>query len=67
METARVRLVRKLAENIDGVDLLGRTVGDAFTLPRSEARLLVAEGWAIEVGNEEEPAPPLVLSPSAAF
>jgi hypothetical protein len=42
----RVRLTRKLAEVIDGVDLSGHTVGDAFDLPRRDARLLIAEGWA---------------------
>src|SRR5262245_54497351 len=43
----RVLLRRKLAEVIDGVDLSGRNVGDVFDLPDEEARLLIAEGWAI--------------------
>jgi hypothetical protein len=43
----RVLLRRKLAECIDGVDLIGRKVGDVFDLPASEARLLFAEEWAI--------------------
>ena len=43
-----LRLTRKLAEVIDGVDLTGRTVGDILKLPASEARLLIAEGWAVE-------------------
>jgi hypothetical protein len=43
-----LRLTRKLAEVIDGVDLTGRAVGDILTLPASEARLLIAEGWAVE-------------------
>jgi hypothetical protein len=43
-----LRLTRKLADVIDGVDLTGRAVGDVFKLPASEARLLIAEGWAVE-------------------
>ena len=43
-----LRLTRKLAEVIDGVDLTGRAVGDIVKLPASEARLLIAEGWAVE-------------------
>jgi hypothetical protein len=43
----RVLLRRKLAECIDGVDLIGRNVGDVFDLPPAEARLLLAEEWAI--------------------
>jgi len=42
----RVRLTRKLAEAIDGVDLSGHSVGETFDLPRRDARLLIAEGWA---------------------
>jgi hypothetical protein len=43
----RLRLVRKLAEEIDGVDLSHQHVGDVFDLPGRKAQLLVAEGWAI--------------------
>jgi hypothetical protein len=42
----RVRLTRKLAEEIDGVDLTGHSVGDILDLPVRDARLLVAECWA---------------------
>jgi hypothetical protein len=42
----KVRLVKKYAELIDGVDLTGRQVGDVFDLPREQARLLLAEEWA---------------------
>jgi hypothetical protein len=45
-----VRLTRKYAEAIDGVDLSDCDVGDRLPLPVHEARMLVAEGWA-------EPAP----------
>jgi len=42
----RVRLTRKLAQVIDGIDLSGSRVGDVLELTDSEAELLVAEGWA---------------------
>lgn len=47
----RVRLIRKLAEQIDGVDLTGRAVGDVLDIPDREALMLVSEGWA----TAEEP------------
>jgi len=42
----RVRLTRKLADRIDGVDLRGCVVGDVLELPRAQASLLIAEEWA---------------------
>jgi hypothetical protein len=42
----RVRLTRKLAERIDGVDLSDCHVGDALNLPPRKAQLLIAEEWA---------------------
>ena len=42
----RVRLTRKFADQIDGVDLEGYRVGDVLDLPPKEARLLLAEEWA---------------------
>jgi len=41
-----VRLTRKLADFLYGVDVSERRVGDVFELPTVEAHLLVAEGWA---------------------
>lgn len=49
-EIRRVRLTRKYAEAIDGVDLSGADVGDRLTLSPHDAEVLIAEGWA-------EPAP----------
>jgi len=43
----RVRLVRKLAEEIDGVDLRGHQVDEVFEVSPTDARLLMAEEWAI--------------------
>jgi len=43
---AMVRLTRKLAGAIDGIDLTQYQVGELISLPAHEAELLVAEGWA---------------------
>jgi hypothetical protein len=43
-----VRLTRKLAEQIDGVDLSHNDVGTLMELPDRKAHLLIAEGWALE-------------------
>jgi hypothetical protein len=43
----RVRLTRKLAECIDGVDISSYHVGDVLDIASREAWLLVAEQWAI--------------------
>lgn len=43
----RIRLTRKLAREIDGVDLSHIDVGEVVNLPARKARLLMAEGWAI--------------------
>jgi hypothetical protein len=42
----RVRLIRKLADEIDGVDLRESDVGDLLDLGWTDARVLIAEGWA---------------------
>jgi hypothetical protein len=52
----QVRLTRKLAECIDGVDLTCRQVGDILNLPVHDAHLLIAEAWA-EVYIAEVPRP----------
>ena len=65
----RVRLIKKFAEKIDGVDLSGRSVGDLLNLKPSDAKLLIAEQWAVpggessshlsckDVPNSEQPPP----------
>ena len=40
-------MVRKLAEEIDGVDLRGHHVDEVFEASPKDARLLMAEEWAI--------------------
>lgn len=51
-ETESVRLIRKYAEMIDGVNLETAEVGDRLELPRHDAEILIAEGWAERTGDE---------------
>ena len=46
-EIVTVRLVRKYADMIDGVNLENLTVGDRLDLSRRDAGILIAEGWAV--------------------
>lgn len=43
-----VRLTRKFAQRIDDVDLTRNAVGNLIDLPDEKARVLIAEGWAME-------------------
>jgi hypothetical protein len=52
----KVRLTRKYAERIDGIDLRRREPGDLLDLSMGEARLLVAERWAIPERREHQEA-----------
>jgi hypothetical protein len=52
----RVRLIKKFAEKIDGVDLTDRSVGDLLNLKPSEARLLLAEQWAVPGADPSDSA-----------
>ena len=45
-EVRCVRLTRKYAEVIDGVDLSDAHVGDRLDLSPHDADVLIAEGWA---------------------
>jgi len=45
----QVRLTKKLAEAIDGIDLSDRRVGDVVDLSKHDAEMLLAEGWASPV------------------
>jgi hypothetical protein len=42
----QVRLIRKLANVINGIDLTNVKLGDSVCLSSADARLLIAEGWA---------------------
>jgi hypothetical protein len=43
----RVRLTRKLAESVDGIDLSAHGVGDILDIHPADAQLLIAEDWAV--------------------
>jgi len=45
----QIRLTKKLAEVIDGIDLSDRRVGDVVDLSSHDAEILLAEGWASPV------------------
>jgi hypothetical protein len=45
-EVRCVRLTRKYADAIDGVDLSKAHVGDRLDLSPRDAEVLIAEGWA---------------------
>ena len=42
----KVRLIRKFADLIDGIDLSRAKAGETLDLPAHDANLLIAEGWA---------------------
>ncbi len=48
----RVRLTRKLAQRVDGIDLSPFREGDVLDVSVREAELLVAEGWAVPVSSQ---------------
>ena len=43
----KVVLLRKLADVMDGVNVRGYRRGDIVDLPPRDARLLIAESWAV--------------------
>ena len=52
----RIRLVRKLALSLNGVDVSQLRVGEVAELPDRSARLLLIEGWAERV-RDDPPTP----------
>lgn len=54
----RVRLVRKFAEVINGVDLSPFQVGDVIRVPEAIAMMLIREGWAELLSTVETRAQP---------
>jgi hypothetical protein len=42
----RIRLTRKFANKLNGLDLSGVSVGDVIDLPDRAAMMLIREGWA---------------------
>jgi hypothetical protein len=47
----RVRLLKKLAEKLNGVDLSECKVGDIIELSNALAAMLIREGWAEHIVN----------------
>jgi hypothetical protein len=54
----KVRLTKRLADEIDGIALHGHKPGDILNLPDRDARMLVAEEWAIPERREHLGEPP---------
>jgi len=52
-DTSTVRLTRKLAARLDGIDLSNRQVGDVLRLSLHDAQLLIAEAWAEPVSEDK--------------
>jgi hypothetical protein len=52
-----IRLIHKLADHLDGIDVSDCCEGDHVDLPERDAELLIAEGWAepshARVGDRE--------------
>lgn len=42
-----IRLTKKLAAVMNGVDVSSVNVGDVFELPEAAARMMIDEGWAV--------------------
>jgi len=47
MPVMQVRLIRKFANLINGVDLSKSRIGDVMTVPVQHGQMLIAEGWAV--------------------
>jgi hypothetical protein len=64
-----VRLTKKPVEVIDGIDLSARRVGHVVDLPRHDADVLLAEGWAswVEPAFWRRDAPYRRRRPAATF
>jgi hypothetical protein len=67
--TISVRLTKKLAEVVNGMDLSRAHIGDLLTLPLRDGQMLVAEGWAVFVSanvplGEAADTPRATSSPS---
>ena len=50
----KVRLTRKFADLINGIDLSKAHTGETLDLSEREAELLMAEGWAEYAGGAQQ-------------
>lgn len=57
----RIRIIRKFANVINGIDLSQVNVGDVVDVPAWKARMLVAEGWAELVDDRSAHQPVLIV------
>ena len=51
MRYIQVRLVRKLADRINGLDVSQYHVGDVFEVPSHTALMLMGEGWGVPLDS----------------
>jgi len=51
---AKVRLTRKFANMINGIDLSAVRAGDEIEVSSKEADMLIAEGWAAPVDRAHD-------------
>jgi hypothetical protein len=54
---AKVRLTRKFAQIINGIDLSRVRAGEELELSDHDARLLIAEGWAAPIESADDKPP----------
>jgi len=47
----KVRLIRKYAQMINGIDLSAASTGDEIELSPRDAEMLIAEGWAAPIAS----------------
>src|SRR3954462_2241648 len=57
----RVRLICKLGECLDGVDVSGYAAGDVIDVTPREAGMLIAEGWAESATEHDELRPAVMV------
>ena len=53
-----VRLTKKLASVMNGVDVSSVNVGDTLELPEPAGRMMIEEGWAVPVDDAPNFATP---------
>jgi hypothetical protein len=49
----KVRLTKRLARVVNGVNLSRIDIGDVVDMSSRDANVLLAEGWAVPVGDKE--------------
>ncbi len=62
----RIRLTKKLAAVLNGVDVSALRVGDIIELPDSAAQMMIKEGWASPIPDANDSRPFAFRTPSTA-